>query len=212
MLSGRIRPKLVLPAKPTPQRFNEESFGPHSAQRSGFIKNAYYNGLGRQVNQLARVTIKFSQTSGISHGVREFVELKLIDFCRKNPGISVYLKPRFKPTPILLSEYLNGSWHWFNLGNMAPDQVTEWLNYFVERSGEPVKRFRKPIHTDWPTIQGVWTPFTYLPPELAFGEWPNKQRGEFKSPYTSGTEHILKLQESNEKNASHIIKQHSQTD
>lgn len=212
MLGGRIRPKIIIPKKPAPVRHSDDSFGFHSAQPSGFIRNAYYNGLGRQVNQLARMTIKFSQTSGISSGVREFIQLRLIDFCRQNPGVAVYLKPRFKPTPVLISEYLNGTWHWFNLKDMTPDQMDEWLEYHINRSGEPMKRIRKPSHTDWPTIQGVWNPFLNIPPELAFAEWPVKERGQFKSPYTSGTEHVLKLDEANEQNSSHIIHQHSRAD
>lgn len=209
MISGRIRPKLVLPKKPGPNRVNDDSFGTNRNQQSGFIKNSYYNGLGRHVNQLARLTIKFSHTSVTSHGVRDFIQLNLVDFCRQYPGIAVYLKPRYKQTPVLLSEYLNGNWHWMNLRDMKADQMLEWLNYHVERSGEELKRLRKPSHTDWPSIQGVWTPYTNLPPHLATTQWPNKERGEFTSNLTTGTEQVLKLQKENELNSSHILEQHT---
>ena len=198
MLSGRIRPKLVLPERlgPATRRLDDKSFGPNSHQASGFLKNAYYNGLGRYVSQLARITIKFSHTSPTSHGTREFVQDKLIDFCRQNPGTAVYLKPRFKPTPVLTAEYLDGSWHWMSLQTMKPNQVYDWLMYHVERSGEPIKRIRKPHSTAWPSIQGVWTPFTNLPAENNAVEWPSRERGEVKPTIVSGTQHVLNLKDS----------------
>ena len=34
-------------------------------------------------------------------------------------------------------------------------------------------RFRKYQHTDYPTIQGVWNPFTHQAPEINVAEFPH---------------------------------------
>lgn len=208
LMANRIRPKLVLPAYPGRRIHREEwSFGTNRQQKSGFIENAYFNGLGRHVCQLQRLTIKFSKSSGTSSGVRDFIENDLIDFARSNPGIALYLKPRMKPTPVLNADYLNGTTHWFSLRLFSRTQVKQWIEYFVTRSGQQVQRFRKPIKTDCPSVQGHWTPFMHIPGHVK--ELPDDERAAFVPSFPSATEQLRRLQQ--QVHNLHILHEHRTT-
>ncbi len=52
-------------------------------------------------------------------------------------------------------------------------EVLKWISYLTTRSGIPTMRFRRYQHTDYPTIQGVWTPFTHQAPELNTAQFPH---------------------------------------
>jgi large subunit ribosomal protein L43 len=209
-MANRIRPKLVLPAFVGQRtKMDDWSYGPNTQQASGFIRHAYFNGLGRHVCQLQRLTLKFSKTSGSCSGLRDFVEHDLINFARTNPGIAVYLKPRRKPTPILVADYLNGTSHWCNLRLFTHQQVKQWVHYYVNRSGDQIKRYRKMIHTDHPSVQGHWTPFLYLPGELNVTEFPNADRGAFVPEVLSASEQLLRQQRQGQLSNVHILEEHA---
>lgn len=158
-----------------------------------------------------RVTFKFGKFGGHSRGLREFIETDLVNFSRSNPGIAIYLKPRMSTSPVMVAEYLNGSSHWFSFKAMNKIEITEWLDFHVTKSGEQVKRYRKPHHTDWPSIQGVWTPFLNLPTELNVQSFPNQARGERKPKYLSATDQLLKLQKEGDASP-HILQEHKTED
>lgn len=45
-------------------------------------------------------------------------------------------------------------------------QISELLTKLTNQSGLDVMRIRKPFHTDNPSIQGQWHPFTNRPPSI----------------------------------------------
>ena len=205
-MSNQLRGKLILPLAVGQRiKLSEWSFGTGKQQESGFIENAYFNGLGRTVCQLQRLTLKFNKTSGTSRGVRDYIESDLVDFARSHPGIALYLVPRRKPTPVLSAEYLNGTMHWFNLRNFNQQQTKEWIEYFVSRSGTRVQRIRKPVRTAVPSIQGHWTPFLNLPGRLNVTTFPDAERGAFVPTKLSATEQLLRLQD--DIRDSHILRE-----
>lgn len=73
--------------------------------KSGFIRAPLQNGLGRCINQLQRITIKFCKNHGGSRGMRDFIENQLVDFAKFNPSVVVYVKPRRHRSPVLVAEY-----------------------------------------------------------------------------------------------------------
>lgn len=154
------------------------------------------------------MTFKFRKDGVASKGLRDFIETDIVNFSRANPGIAIYLKPRLKPTPVMVCEYLNNTYHWFCLDKMSQKEVVEWLDYHVTRSGDPVKRYRKPHHTDWPSIQGVWTPFTNIPPHISVDGFPNSERSVRPEKYPTATEQLLKLQQEDDVDSSLILKHH----
>ncbi|RWS06974.1 39S ribosomal protein L43: mitochondrial-like protein [Dinothrombium tinctorium] len=189
-----MRGRVVKPSFAVPQNYyNLYSFGTHRIQLSGFTEQPFYNGLGRYVCQLQRVTFKFCKFGGSSKGVREFIETDVVDFSRQHPGVVVYLKPRRHKTPIMVTEYLNGNSHWMNLRNMTKSEIKLWLDYMRTRSGEPIKRYRKKIKTEWPSIQGPWNPFLNMPSFVNVTDLPNEQRGAFISEKKSATQQLLEM-------------------
>lgn len=126
---------------------------------SGFLKNAYYQGHGRYVSQIARLTFKFCKFGGSSRELRKFVETRLVDVARENPGCAMYVKPRMFKSPVLTAEYLNEEKQYVNLHQMSAKQIEAWMTWFLTRSGHCIYRFNEPLNTANPSVQGQWTPF-----------------------------------------------------
>uniref|UniRef100_A0A147BUL7 Large ribosomal subunit protein mL43 n=1 Tax=Ixodes ricinus TaxID=34613 RepID=A0A147BUL7_IXORI len=160
---------------------------------SGYIKTTLNNGVGRYVCQLQRLTLKFCKTHGSSRGLREYIEKELVDFARQNPGIVVYLKPRRHRDPVVVAEYLNGERDTMRVADQSSAELVKWIEYLRTRSGMPIVRLRKFAHTDHPSIQGFWTPFTNRPTELNLEEFPSERLSKFVSVFPTATEQLQQL-------------------
>lgn len=170
------------------------SFGNESVQLNGHIENAPYQGFGRYVCQLQRVTLKFCKWGIGSKGTRDYIETELVDYCRTNPGVVVYLKPRRHKAPVMVCEYLNGSYHWMALHGMSSEHIKLWVDFHTKRSGEPIRKFVKDVRTAWPSIQGAWNPFLNTPSEINVTPLPNEERGKHIPLKISATEQLLRMQ------------------
>ncbi|XP_046358488.1 39S ribosomal protein L43, mitochondrial-like [Haliotis rufescens] len=159
---------------------------------SDFVKNVLQNGIGRYVCQLQRLTVSFCKSHGDSRGARDFVENHMLDFTKKNPGTVVYLKPRRHRNPRLVAEYLNGRTETLNIRNMPQDEICKWVEHFRTRSGVQVVRLRKQWHTETPSIQGVWSPFTNRDSELNVTEFPDAELSKAISAPTA-TDRVLAM-------------------
>ncbi|KAF4518265.1 hypothetical protein B566_EDAN010411 [Ephemera danica] len=136
----------------------------HLFMLAGYPKVPLKNGIGRYICQLQRVTLKFCKSNGSSRGVRDFIESHLVDFARRNPGVAFYLKPRRHRNPCIVAEYLNGERQYLSCRDFNGLDVAQWLNVYLKMSGYPETRMISMSHTDHPSIQGVWTPFTNKDP------------------------------------------------
>ncbi|XP_077992490.1 large ribosomal subunit protein mL43-like [Glandiceps talaboti] len=146
-----------------------------SSTPSAFLKSVLKNGVGRYVSQLQRITFQFCKMNGQSRGVRDFIENDLIDFSRKNPGTVVYVTPDKKyGEPNIVGEYLNGNIRKIEVKKMTQEQIRDNVSLLRTQSGVDVVRMRKPMHTDNPTIQGLWTPFTNKHTHLNVQTFPTK--------------------------------------
>lgn len=157
---------------------------------TGFLKNAYYQGHGRYVNQITRLTLKFCKSSGSSREMRKFIETRLVDVARENPGCVIYAKPRLMKSPVMKAEYLNGGDHYLNLHKMSSSQIESWINWFLTRSGYELYRLKRPITTYRPSIQGIWTPFTFRDPSLTNVQFPSEEHSQHISKRPSATEQL----------------------
>ncbi|KAG5672455.1 hypothetical protein PVAND_002582 [Polypedilum vanderplanki] len=161
---------------------------------SGFLRAPIYNGIGRQINQLQRVTLKFCKSHGSSQGMRNFIENNLVDFAKQNDSVVLYVKPRRHRSPVIVAEYLNGDRKWMSCHNRPSEEILKWLSLLSLQAGdtEPI-RYRKHWHTDVPSIQGPWNPFTHKNPGHIIAEYPHEGLGRvFKAPQ-SATEKLLKI-------------------
>jgi len=144
----------------------------NSTLPSGYVKGVLQNGVGRYVCQMQRLIIKFCKTNGASKGVRQFIENDIVDFARNNPGVVIYLKPRRHHSPGLFAHYLNGEQDYISCHQFSNEEVIKHVRYLTEKSGFPIIRLRKFWHTDTPSIQGIWTPFDRIDPEMNIAEFP----------------------------------------
>lgn len=69
------------------------------------------------------------------------------------------------------------------------------MEHLRTRSGEQIQRLKKPWHTDTPSIQGVWTPFTNRDSKYNLVDYPCPELSQFKPPDTSATERLLQMAE-----------------
>ncbi|CAH0553217.1 unnamed protein product [Brassicogethes aeneus] len=139
-----------------------------------FIRTVSQNGVGRYITQLQRVVLKFCKNNGSSRGMRDFIESELVHFARENPGICVYLKPRRHRGPVIKAEYLNGDSQWVNCANFSNEEIIKWLNLLKSQQNDKTGiRYRKLWHTDTPSIQGPWTPYTFRDSNLNLVNFPD---------------------------------------
>ncbi|XP_026207938.1 39S ribosomal protein L43, mitochondrial [Anabas testudineus] len=133
---------------------------------SRFLRSVLQNGVGRYICQLKRISIIFSKNAQSSLGVREFIEEGVVDYAKKNPGTVVYVSPQSCRIPKIVAEYLNGNVKEEIVTSKTPAQISELLTKLTDQSGLDIIRIRKPFHTDSPSIQGQWHPFTNRPPSV----------------------------------------------
>ncbi|KAF7254671.1 39S ribosomal protein L43, mitochondrial [Varanus komodoensis] len=133
---------------------------------SRFLASVLRNGLGRYVCQLQRLTLTVSREAQSSRGLREYIEEKVVDFARQNPGIVVYVAPKRCRVPTVVAEYLNGTVKEQTLTSKTAEEIAEVIYKLTNQSGLDIIRIRKPFHTDNPSIQGQWHPFTNKPSSL----------------------------------------------
>lgn len=122
------------------------------------------------------------------------MENQLLEFSTKNPGVVVYVKPRRHRQPVIVAEYLNGDRHWLPVRSFTEEQLTKWIDLLrTQNANSSAIRLRKHWHTEWPSIQGVWTPFTHKDAELNTATFPC---AKFSTPLNvekTATEKLLEL-------------------
>lgn len=122
------------------------------------------------------------------------MENQLLEFSTKNPGVVVYVKPRRHRQPVIVAEYLNGDRHWLPVRQFTEEQLTKWIDLLrTQNMNTSAARMRKHWHTDWPSIQGAWTPFTHQHPELTAATFPNAKYSVPFDQEQTATEKLLKL-------------------
>ncbi|XP_054838939.1 39S ribosomal protein L43, mitochondrial [Eublepharis macularius] len=137
---------------------------------SRYLASVLRNGVGRYVCQLQRLTLTLSRDAPSSRGAREYVEEKVVDFARQNPQIVFYVCPKKIRIPTVVAEYLNGTVEEKFLTSKTSDEIAEIIHKLANQSGLEIIRIRKPFHTDNPSIQGQWHPFTNKPSVLSVQE------------------------------------------
>uniref|UniRef100_A0A2K6GSF7 Large ribosomal subunit protein mL43 n=1 Tax=Propithecus coquereli TaxID=379532 RepID=A0A2K6GSF7_PROCO len=130
---------------------------------SRFLTSVLHNGLGRYVQQLQRLSFSLSRDGPSSRGAREFMEREVTDFARRNPGVVMYVNLRPCCVPRVVAEYLNGAVREESMHCKSVEEIVTLVQKLADQSGLEVIRIRKPFHTDSPSIQGQWHPFTNKP-------------------------------------------------
>lgn len=69
---------------------------------------------------------------------------------------------------------MNGDRQWIDVANYSREDVVKWMELLRTQFHDgPSLRLRKLWHTEFPSIQGPWTPFTFRNPMLNLAQFPN---------------------------------------
>lgn len=82
-----------------------------------------------------------------------------------------------------------------NAANKPKEELCQWIGHLRTRSGEEIVRLRKMWHTDTPSIQGVWTPFTNKDTNLNVTEFPDYENFRFEATEESASDKLMKMAE-----------------
>lgn len=69
----------------------------------------------------------------------------------------------------------------------------KWLEHLRTRSGQEIVRLRKQQHTDTPSIQGIWTPWTNKDSAMNIADYTDKKLLEKVNGELTATEKLLEL-------------------
>lgn len=74
---------------------------------------------------------------------------------------------------------MNGETQWVNCRNFSNEEILKWITLLkTQQSNTTGIRYRKLWHTDVPSIQGPWTPYTFRDTQLNLAKFPNKELSE----------------------------------
>ena len=112
----------------------------------------------RGVAQLRQLLIRYSDIDGSSAGVRQFLSSNLRSFAESYPNLTIKTEIKRNSHPIVQGEYITGNDRVICVKNQSPESIVEVIHSIRTTSGRPVKRLKKPVITETPTIQGFWNP------------------------------------------------------
>lgn len=69
---------------------------------------------------------------------------------------------------------MDGGRQWTNIANYSREEIIKWMELFrTQIHNSAALRLRKLWHTECPSIQGPWTPFTFRNPIQNLAHFPN---------------------------------------
>ncbi|WKX91140.1 hypothetical protein Q1695_009741 [Nippostrongylus brasiliensis] len=159
-----------------------------------FLKTPAYNGVSRYVPQLHRITFRFCKQSEASVGVRNFIENKVLDLGAKSPSVVIYTQPVRNTNPVIRAEYGNGRVVQLNAKNMSMEDVERDVNLLYSRSGVPIMKLESRQSAATPSIQGEWTPMTWLSPRMNSASLPAPEFSKHKTAKITASEYLMEQQ------------------
>lgn len=89
---------------------------------------------------------------------------------------------------------VNGDRKWIPARNFQSEEIRKWLGLLTKQAGdtEPI-RYRKNWHTDFPSIQGAWTPWTHKNPIEYKASFPDVEFGQKLEIPETATEKLIRL-------------------
>ena len=74
------------------------------------------------------------------------------------------------------------------------ERLLKWLEFMRTRKGDTLVRLLKKQQTHYPSIQGVWTPFTNKQPFLAVEKFPSEKFRDPLDKEKTAVDRILELE------------------
>jgi large subunit ribosomal protein L43 len=126
----------------------------------------------RGVFQLGQLTLHYCEVGGSSRAVREYLgNGKLVVWAQNHPHVQINVQPRNGHHPYVHAQYhtRNKSIHQVSVKNVDNwEQVESVMEMLSNRSGRKITKLTRPVLTDSPSVQGVWTPFLDLYQQPSF--------------------------------------------
>mmetsp|Transcript_22184 Transcript_22184/g.26731 ORF Transcript_22184/g.26731 Transcript_22184/m.26731 type:complete len:136 (-) Transcript_22184:48-455(-) len=117
----------------------------------------------RGVWQLHKLRMVYCEHGGSSRNIREFIKSgKIVDWARENPQVNIVVQIRNSKHPYIQGQYITGNTHEVGVKNEPIETLEKVLEQLKNRSGRKMKKLGKPIRTETPSVQGVWTPMLDL--------------------------------------------------
>jgi large subunit ribosomal protein L43 len=89
---------------------------------------------------------------------------------------------------------VNGDHQWVNCRNHTREEIQKWINLLRTQNGNSsALRYRKMWHTDVPSIQGAWTPFTPKNPLHNLVVYPSNELSQPQAEEKSATERLIEM-------------------
>jgi large subunit ribosomal protein L43 len=122
----------------------------------------------RGINQCQKLTLFYCEHGGSSQAVRDFLRSgKLVQWATERPSVQIKVKVRNGKHPFVKADYLSGvsnerkpHAHQICLrSNQAKaPEVGDIFDQLYNRSGRKITKLTKPVYSQTPSVQGVWTP------------------------------------------------------
>ena len=99
------------------------------------------------------------------------------------------------------------------MNNRTTEEIRQWIQQLRSRSGHDIVQLKKMWHTDSPSIQGMWTPFTNKDTKLNTTDFPDKDNFKFVEAKPSAQEKLMDLaKELKAKNIVHVKESNKSND
>lgn len=114
--------------------------------------------------QLTKLRLFYCQVGGSSKAVRQYLESgRIVEWAEKNPEVRVEVKVRNGHHPYIQGRYRTAkNPKQICVKNETPRKIEQVMDTLRNTSGRKVKKLSKPVVTDTPSVQGIWTPMLNL--------------------------------------------------
>ena len=117
----------------------------------------------RGIFQLKTLKIFYCEHGGSSRVVRDFLSSgRIINWALDNPQIQVEVKIRNGKHPFVEGEYVSGKPKQIGVKNEDMKRIYQVMDMLKNSSGRKMTRLNRPVITQTPSVQGVWTPMLNL--------------------------------------------------
>ncbi|CAM9948697.1 unnamed protein product [Discosporangium mesarthrocarpum] len=111
----------------------------------------------RGVFQLRTLTVQYCDYGGSSRGARDFIRNRIVDFARDHPHAEVVTELKRGRHPKLVGGYVTGNTKVVEVKNRNPDEIMDFAFMLRNSSGRKMTKFKRPVESRNPSIQGVWS-------------------------------------------------------
>lgn len=89
---------------------------------------------------------------------------------------------------------MNGDRQWKSCRDNSGEEISKWVELLKNQNGNSAAiRYRKMFHTEMPSIQGAWTPFTHRNPEFNVTAFPDSTLSRPVDVEKSATEKLIEI-------------------